>query len=85
MSYDGIEILSLEGLIGGNMAGKCLFLCWFYRVFTHVRLGILEKRIFFYVWFIVEGMYTCNTGHYGNETLRICLCCCRGYVHMQDW
>ena len=30
-------------------------------------------------------MYKCKTGNYGNESLCLCFCCCRGYVHMQDW
>ena len=53
-----------------------------YRVCTHVRLGILATRLCVYDSGVVEGMRTCNTGHFGNKRLCSCLYCCRGYVHM---
>ena len=45
----------------------------FKRVFTHVRLGILETGLYVYVCVVVEGMYTCNTGHSSNKGLCLCL------------
>ena len=48
-------------------------------------MGIVETSLCVYVCVVVEGMYTCKTGHFGNDTLCLFLCCCRGYVHMQDW
>ena len=53
-----------------------------YRVFTNLRLGILETSLFVYVCVVVEGMYTCETGHFVIYPLCLYLCCCRGYVHM---
>ena len=53
-----------------------------YKVCTHVSLGILEKRLLVYVSVVVEGMYTCKTGNFGNNPLCLCLGCCRGYVNM---
>ena len=35
-----------------------------------------------YVCVIIEGIYTCKTGNFGNEPFCLCLCCCRGHVHM---
>ena len=37
-----------------------------------------------YICVVVEDMYTCKTGNFGNEPLFLCLCFCRGHVHMQD-
>ena len=34
---------------------------------THVRLGILEMIICAYVRVVVEVLYTCQTGHFGNN------------------
>ena len=28
-----------------------------------------------YICVVVQGVYTCKTGHFGNETLCVCLCC----------
>ena len=33
----------------------------------------------------VEGMYTCKTGHSGNEPFWVCYCYYRGYLHIQYW
>ena len=52
----------------------------FNRVCTYVRLGVSETIISVYVCVNVEGMYTCKTGHFVNEPLCLCLCCCRGYL-----
>ena len=35
-----------------------------------------------YVCLVLRGMYTCKTGHFGNDNLYICLCWRRGYVNM---
>ena len=40
-----------------------------YRVCTHVILGILAISLCFYVWVVVEGMYTCETKSFGNKHL----------------
>ena len=56
-----------------------------YRVCKHVILGILQTSLCVYVGFVVEGMYTCKTGHFGNKPLCLCLCFCIGRVHMYDW
>ena len=53
-----------------------------YRLCTHVRMVILATSLCVYVCVVVEGMYTCNTGHFGNETLYLFFCYSRGYVHM---
>ena len=53
-----------------------------YRVCTHVRLRILATISCVYVCVVVEGMYICKTENFVNEPLCLCLCCCRGYVHM---
>ena len=45
----------------------------FYKVLTHVRLVIVAMRVFVYVHFLVEGMYTCKTGHFVNKTFFIFL------------
>ena len=37
------------------------------RVCTHVRLGILVTSGCVHVCTVVEGMYTCKTGNFGNE------------------
>ena len=37
------------------------------------------------VYKYIEGIYTYNTGNFGKTPLCLCLCCCRGYVHMEDW
>ena len=68
----------------GNFGNNplCLCLCRFCRVCTHVRLVILEMRLFVYVCVVVKGMYTCKTGNFGNENLCLCLCCCREYLQM---
>ena len=55
-------------------------LVFLYRVFVHVRLGILETRLYVYVSVVVASMYTCKTGHFGNKPLCLCLCCSRWYV-----
>ena len=59
------------------------------RVCTHVRLGILATSLCVYVCVVVEGIYTCiegmyrcDAGNFGNKTLCLCLCWCKGYVHM---
>ena len=44
------------------------------RVCTHVRLVILEMSFCVYVSVVVEGMYTCKNGHFGNKPLCLCLC-----------
>ena len=38
-------------------------------VCTHVRLGILANILCVYVSIVVEGIYACKTGNYGNEPL----------------
>ena len=43
---------------------------------------MLAKRLFVYVCFVVEGMYTCKTGNFGNNVLCLCLYCCEGYFHI---
>ena len=42
-------------------------------------------RLCVYVCVVLEGMYKCKTEHFVNESFCLCLFCCRGYVHMQDW
>ena len=54
----------------------------FYRVYTHVILGILETSLCVYIFVVVEGMYKQKNRKFGNENLCLCLCCCRGYVNM---
>ena len=49
---------------------------------AHVRLGILSASICVYVCAVVEGMYTYKTGNVGNGPLCLCMCFCRGYVHI---
>ena len=56
-----------------------------HRVCKHIRLGILETSLCVYVCVIVEGMCTCRTDHFGNETLGLYLFFCIGYTHMLDW
>ena len=53
-----------------------------YRVCTYVRLVILETIRCVYVCFVVEGVYTFKTSHFGDDHFYSCLCCKRGYVHM---
>ena len=43
------------------------------------------KHLFFNVCVVVEGIYTCNTGHFGKNPLCLCIYFCSGYVHMYDW
>ena len=38
-----------------------------------------------YVCVVVEGMYTFNTGNFGNKPLCLCQYFCIGYVHKLDW
>ena len=45
---------------------------------THVRLGILAMILCAYVRVVVEVLYTCKTGHFGNNHFYFCLCFCRG-------
>ena len=40
---------------------------------------VLSLRIYSCV--VVEGMYTCKTGHFGHKPCCLCLCCSRRYVH----
>ena len=54
----------------------------FLRVFTILRMGNLPTRIVVYACVVVKGIYTCKTGKFDNELLCLCLCFCRGYVHM---
>ena len=54
----------------------------FYRVCTHVRLGIMETRLFVYVFVVVQDIYTCNYGHFGNDPLCLDSRFCKGYVHI---
>ena len=42
----------------------------------------METGLCVYVSVVLEGMYTCKTGNFGNEPLCLCLCCCIGYVHI---
>ena len=51
-----------------------------YRLCEHVRLRILATSLCVYVFFAVECMYICKTGHFGNDILCSYLCCCRGYL-----
>ena len=53
-----------------------------YRVCTHVRMGILVIGLCVYVCVVVKGIYTYNIGHFGNNWLCLCMCCCIRYVHM---
>ena len=48
------------------------------------RFG-MEQLLYVHVYVAVEGMYTCTTGHVGNEDFCLCLCCCRGNIHTEDW
>ena len=43
------------------------------------------NRPFVYFCVVSYDMYTCKTGNFGNELLFLCLLCCRGLVHMEDW
>ena len=47
----------------------CRYAFLLVRVFTYVRLGIVEMRFCVYDCVVVEGVYTCKTGNFGNETL----------------
>ena len=53
-----------------------------YIVCTHVRLGILETILLVRVCVVVYVMFTRDDKHFGNKTLCLYLCCCRGYVNM---
>ena len=49
---------------------SCVFKCLqLQRVWTHVTLGILARSHFVYVCIVLEGMYTCKTGNFGNKPL----------------
>ena len=52
------------------------------RVFTNARLVILAMICCVYVCVVVEGLYTCNNGNFGNKHFCLFLCCCIGHVHM---
>ena len=43
---------------------------------------VLSLRIYSCV--VVEGMYTCKTGHFGHKPCCLCLCCSRRYVHTKN-
>ena len=45
-----------------------------------MRQVILATCLCVYIFVVVEGMYICNTGNFGNDPLCLCFCCCRGYV-----
>ena len=49
---------------------------------THVRLGILATRMCVHVCVVIEGTYTCNTGHFLNANFCFCLLCCLEYLQM---
>ena len=72
----------LEGFIDEAVEDKCLCFLLFYRVCSHVRLGIFETDPFVYVCIVVEGMYTCNTGHYINKGLCLCFFLYRVFTHV---
>ena len=69
----------------GNLT-ICLFLIvvLLYIVCTQVKPDILTMRLCVYVCVVVEGMYKCKNGNFGSDTLCLCFCCCRGYVHKKD-
>ena len=71
-------------MMGILATSLCVFVCVVVEC-THIILGILAIIMCVHVCVVVEGMYTCNTGNFVNEHLCLCLRCCRGYVHMQDW
>ena len=54
----------------------------FVRACTQVRMVFLATSICVYVYVVLEGMYRCNTGNFGNEHLCLYLCWYRGYVDM---
>ena len=56
----------------------------FYRVCTHLRLGVLESSLCVCVCVGVEGTYTCKTGNCGNMTFCLCFCCFIGRVHIKE-
>ena len=41
----------------------------FYRICTHVRLGILATSLNVYACFVFEGIYTCKIRNVGDENL----------------
>ena len=56
------------------------------------KTGIFQTSLCAYVCVVVEGMYTCieciytcKNGNFGKKTLYLCLCSCRGYLHMYNW
>ena len=61
---------------------RCIYVYVLLRVCTHVRLLISETCHCVYFCAVVEGMYTCNTGNFGNEPLCLCLGSCRWYVQI---
>ena len=74
------RILTLVRL--GIFANIFLFMVVFLQsVCTHVTMGTLELT-YVYDGVVVHDMYTCQTGHVGNEPLFLCLCFYRGYVPM---
>ena len=74
VTCDGIDIGSLKYFIDGGVVGKCLCLCLLYWVCTHEKLVILATILCFYFYFVVEVMYTCQTGYFGKQAF-VCYIC----------
>ena len=60
----------------------CVYVCVVVEVMYTCKTSHFGKNYFFYVCVVLEGMYTYKTGHFVNTHLCLCLCYCRGYVHM---
>ena len=69
-------------ILGILVKSHCVYVFFVFMVCTQVILGIFESRLFVYAYVVVDVMYKCKSGNFGNETLCLCLYCCRGYVHL---
>ena len=49
---------------------------------SHVLLDSQATSFCVYVCDVVEGIYTCKNGYFGNKTFCLCLFCCIQYLHI---
>ena len=70
-------------VIMGNLeTSLCVYVCVVVYVICTCNTWPFVNEVFVHVSVVVEGMYKCDTGNFGNEPLCVCYCFCRGYVHM---
>ena len=68
--------------LGILAASFCFYFLSWKRVCTNIIVDMLAMSVCVSVYVVVKCIYTCKTGNVGNDRLCLCLCCCRGYLHI---